>query len=272
MSLDSARHFDLHLHSVRSDGRLEPEAVLEGCAARGIDAVALTDHDLVVPLDPGPRRFGDRTVDVIAAAEVSGRHDRRELHLLVYFPGAAPTAFVDFCTEQSRMRAVRYDAAVRALGFSGLPGSDERARLGERAMTRLHLARDLVDHGHCRSVSEAFTRWLGDAHPVVPPIEIPFVDVIKFARSLGGVTSWAHPGLGQAQSYVETFVKAGLQGLELDRPGLSSSERKGLKKVAKRHGLFTTGGSDWHGWEGTEVGLFRVPRYDLRGFLDALGV
>ena len=37
--------YDLHSHSTRSDGLLSPAEVVRRAAARGVDVLALTDHD-----------------------------------------------------------------------------------------------------------------------------------------------------------------------------------------------------------------------------------
>ena len=41
----STMHYDLHCHSTHSDGLLAPAAVVARAAARGVDVLALTDHD-----------------------------------------------------------------------------------------------------------------------------------------------------------------------------------------------------------------------------------
>ena len=43
--------YDLHCHSTRSDGLLSPAAVVARAAARGVDVLALTDHDELAGLD-----------------------------------------------------------------------------------------------------------------------------------------------------------------------------------------------------------------------------
>lgn len=264
------KRIDLHIHSTLSDGSLPPEEVLATCAEVGLDTIAITDHDLVTSLDPGEHRFGSRTVRFIAGAEISGTHEGRELHLLVYFPGEAPTAFLDLCDGQIRFRAERYDAAIDALGLSGLSGADAAAHGGRRALTRLHLAQAVVEAGHAANVPEAFSRLLGDESGNVRPFDLPFVEAIRLARSLGGITSWAHPNVNHAKAWIDTFAEAGLQGVEVFRPRLPSTERKTLKKLAKRHHLFMTGGSDWHGWYGQELGLFHVTPFEVQGFLEVL--
>ena len=102
------------------------------------------------------------------------------------------------------------------------------------------------------------------------PIGLPFVDAIRVARAHGGLTSWAHPPLDALGDPLTAFVAAGLQGLEAIRPHVNGKARKAYAKAARRHGLYLTGGSDWHGWKDGELGLFRVEAAEIRGFVDAL--
>jgi len=39
--------YDLHCHSTHSDGLLTPTALVQRAASRGVDVLALTDHDEV---------------------------------------------------------------------------------------------------------------------------------------------------------------------------------------------------------------------------------
>ncbi|MCB9679226.1 MAG: hypothetical protein H6737_29250 [Alphaproteobacteria bacterium] len=261
--------FDLHLHSTSSDGRFSPEEVLERCARAGLDVIALTDHDFASTLEVGPQLVAGRRLHVVAGAEVSGVHDGTEYHLLVYFPGAIPDGFRDFCRRQCQERAVRYERALSALDLAG-PAVDAGARNGDRALTRLHLAHALVDAGVVRDRSQAFAEYLGDSHGTVPRLSLAFTEAIRIARDCGGFTSWAHPPRGAVEAHIDTFVAAGLQGLEGVRPLLTSADRRFYRTVARRHGLYLTGGSDWHGWRDDDPGLFRVHAVEIRDFVDAL--
>lgn len=239
------------------------------CAESGLDVVAITDHDLSPDLPVGPQTFGDRTIHVVAGAEVSGVHEGREYHLLVYFPGAVPAAFRDFCVSRSRHRADRYEAAVQSIDLPGLELPDDAARSGERALTRHHLARALIEAGHATDLRDAFRRFAADGHGHVPQVNLSFVDAIRVARSFGGITSWAHPCCRDLTDHLADFVDAGLQGIEGYRPRQPDKNRKHIRKLAKRYGLFITGGSDWHGWTG-DAGLFYVQPAQLEAFLAAL--
>lgn len=272
MSLGPKARLDLHAHSDRSDGRHPAEVVLTRAAAGGIDVFALTDHDLPPALPAGPMRVGLRTITLVHGVEISGMHEGRELHLLAYFPGEMPSDFVDFCRTRARARAERYAAAIDAMGLPGLAGPDAAARAGERALTRHHLARALVEAGHASSLGHAFSAWVGEPNPYVPPLDLSFVDAIARVRATGGYCSWAHPDPDQARAWAGLFAVAGLQALEAHRPGVGRMVRDGLARLAFKKGLGITGGSDWHGWYPGELGAFTVPLRQLDAFGRAVGI
>lgn len=271
MELPSGAAVDLHLHSTASDGRHPPDVVVARCLAAGFGAVALTDHDL--PVRAATERVSDgvRSMWVIAAAELSGTWEGTELHVLAYFPGRVPEAFRDYCRALCVARAQRYEEA-RAVLPGDLTPADAAAIAGERSLTRTHLARELVRGGHARDLREAFARWLGDVHHRVPPVAVTVQEVIAAARAHGAFTSWAHPPVKLLERALPELVAAGLQGLEGERPESTSEDRRRVRKAAERHGLYLTGGSDWHGWgDDADLGLFRVEAARLRPFLGVFG-
>lgn len=266
--LKGGTRFDLHMHSDRSDGRFPIDEVLARCSRSGLDVIALTDHDIVGPLETGDHPIEGRTVRVIAAAEVTGHHDGQELHLLVYFPGPVPAGFQAFCRAQVSERARRYEALRAKLPFEDLPEAPSEAHEGELALTRLHLARSLVAKGAAKDVQQAFSKYLGKD---VPDLGAPFEEAIRIALSFGGVPVWAHPTRAQAQKWLTPLAKAGLRGVEALRAHQDNKERWALRRMAKDQGCFITGGSDWHGWgDANLLGLFSVQKVDLDGFLAAM--
>ena len=256
---------DLHVHSDRSDGRYPPAEVLRRAAAAGIDVLALSDHDLDPVLSAGDHHVEGRTVRVIAAAEVSGHHGGKEFHLLWFFRGAPPREASAFLRTRAQARAHRYDEAMLRLGVADR--ADAEAHAGSRSLTRYHLADALVRCGRVKSPHDA---WHLLGSDTVPLIDLSFCDAIRAARRFGALTSWAHPSTADANRHVVEFVAAGLQGIEAARPSLDKSTRKGLRALAKKHGLFITGGSDWHGWWHGDLGDFRFDDEHAAAFVTRL--
>jgi len=258
------------MHTSHSDGKFAPEEVLAKAARGGLDVIAITDHDLIGAVAPGEHDIDGKKIHVIAAAEISARHEGSEYHLLVYFPKEIPEGFQAFCQKQCRERAARYTTAIARIGLDGLGPAGPKALGGTRALTRLHLARALVAQGHARHVSDAFSRFVGDNSGNVPTLSLPMAKAIDIARKFGGITSWAHPRVASVKTHLTAFLDAGLQGIEGLRPMLGARDRGTLRRAARQHGLFLTGGSDWHGWIDEDLGLFSLRHAEVGDFMDCL--
>lgn len=268
--LQSHSRIDLHMHSHNSDGRLSPEALLENCAFAGLDCISITDHDLEPSIKAGRNLVGKKVIHVIHGAEISGRYEDRELHLLVYFPEEMPETFRAFCRSRAKARADRYNHACKQLGISSIPNADEKAQAGLRSLTRMHLAQHLVQQGITQTTHEAFQKYLGHSQGLFPLIDLSFLSAIDIARSCGGITSWAHPSWDLAEKWTPNFASAGLHALEAIRPSIKKKSRKRFERLATRHGLFLTGGSDWHGWKKDPIGSFSINGDQSMDFLSAL--
>ncbi len=265
--LRPAGRLDLHVHSDGSDGKWPAAEVLRRAAAGRLDVLALTDHDLPPRLAAGLHEVEGREIRVLHGTEVSGTHEGREFHLLVYFPGDMPASYMAFLRERTAARALRYDDARVALGVTAeVAPAPEAAHAGEVALTRHHLVRALRDAGLVPDSRTGFAR----VGAVLAPVALAFTEAIALARAHGGLPSWAHPDLADAQAYTKPFVAAGLRGLEGARPRQDRATRNGLKKLAERHGLLVTGGSDWHGWHEGELGMYAVDGERADRFLHAL--
>jgi len=76
---------DLHIHSTASDGKLSPREIVISAKGRGIDTIAITDHnstDGIIEAAAAGRQYG---VAVIPATEISTKYKRERIHVLGYF-------------------------------------------------------------------------------------------------------------------------------------------------------------------------------------------
>ncbi|MBN2798604.1 MAG: PHP domain-containing protein [Deltaproteobacteria bacterium] len=261
----ATRRYDMHVHTDLSDGRFGSEQVIAAAARGNLDVIALTDHDALAALAPATHEVEGRAVRVIPGTELSGMMHGREYHFLVFFSEAVPEPFQRWCAARIAARVDRYQAAMRSLGLQ-----ETRTHAPATSLTRHHLARALIQAGRVSSMSEAFSRYLGYRQGHVHPVDVPFDEAISTARAAGGVTVWAHPPLHQAEQLLPELVSAGLQGIEVFRPQHDHRTRHTLRKLAQRHGLVVSGGSDWHGWSEGELGLFAAFEPEVRDLLGVL--
>jgi len=115
-------------------------------------------------------------------------------------------------------------------------------------VTRLHLARALVQSGRARSIPMAFRRWLRPGTPAfVPRGGAPAGEIISLIHSAGGLAVMAHPGKTLRDGEIPALAEAGLDALEVYCPDHSASDELRYLQLASRHGLLAGAGSDCHG-------------------------
>ena len=239
------RRVDLHMHTDRSDGLLTLEQTVQACISGRLDIVSITDHDLPPALPSGRIVRPEGEFHHIQGVELTASFQDTEQHLLVYFPQEMPTDFKAFCTQRSVARAQRYNEMIDRLSIDGLDYADSNAIAGQRSLTRLHLAIDLVMKGHAMSINEAFSRWLKD---LTLSERFPeMTDLIEKSKSAGGFCSWAHPDLKMAATHTKRLKSVGLDALEALRPFKAKKYRKRMQEIARLNDLHVTGGSDNHG-------------------------
>jgi hypothetical protein len=267
---------DLHLHSTASDGSLSPSALVWAARAGGLHVIALTDHDTTAGIQEACRA-GTGSVHVIGGIELSCTYRCSEVHVLGYFVDPSNAALAEHERSASVRRRERMHAMIDRLAALGprVSMDDVQVAAGPDAQTiaRPHLARVLVQKGHATSVSDAFERWIGNAAPAY--VSVDLIDperAIERIQAAGGVAIWAHPDINLLRSSIDSFVEWGLDGIECYRPRCSPSESLELEAAAKARGLFTTGGSDWHGiWNG-RLGVFSLGRDEVGEFLEHGGI
>ena len=267
----NAARYDLHLHTNRSDGNLTVDELIAQCAQHRLDTIAITDHDFVSIPATHTRHVEGRAITIIAGAEMTGSHEGQEYHLLVYFPAEVPSDFLKFCATQTAARLKRITQTMDTLDFKDDTLLDSDALEGKRSLTRHNLAKALVTSGRERSLHTAFNGPLKNKSGVVPTFPTTFTEVIRRSAACGGITVWAHPPLAAVEAYLETFVAAGLHGLEALRPSHNRSIRKTLRKAANKYNLVVSGGSDWHGWH-SRPGLFYARTNEIEGLVSLLKV
>ena len=250
---------DLHTHSDRSDGRLAPAALIDEAHRHGVTALALTDHDTLEGIAEASERGRALGIEVLPGVELSVSEDsgKRQCHLLGYGVSCGAGPLLEVLEQLRVARERRADLSLDALRAQGIELDRDRVReiAGHGTIGRPHVARALVEAGHCADSDEAFTRFLRTGRPAyVPSPGLTARDAIALVHQAGGVASLAHPPLsigldreGGLEKLVGRLVVLGLDGLEVDHPKHTPHQRKRLARWCREHDLVATGGSDFHG-------------------------
>ena len=89
---------DLHTHSTASDGQYTPSELVRLAKDRGLEVLALTDHDTVGGLEEAAQAGDALGLRVLRGIELSAR-EYRSLHILGYGVSTAPSALTRLCAE-----------------------------------------------------------------------------------------------------------------------------------------------------------------------------
>lgn len=270
---------DLHFHSTRSDGRYEPAALMQIAVDQGLEVVALTDHDTLAGVEEAHAAATSLGVRLVQGIELSTHNGGRGLHLLVYWdrPGRHSTDFEAFLTERLVGRRARLQSMADKLARLGVElDVDEVLRTAGGAVTRAHVARQLVAQGVIRTPQEAFDRWIGrDGPAFVSSEQLPAEQAIARVRAEGGLPVVAHPGSQElSHDDLVRLAGAGLGGIEIFHPSHPRATRRRYRRSCRQLGLVPTGGSDWHGHAGSSLlgrghGLSAADRAAFEGALAA---
>lgn len=256
---------DLHTHSLRSDGALEPIEVVRRAAARGVRVQALSDHDTLAGVAEAMTMGEALGTRVIPAVELNTESEWGDVHVLGYFLDPADDALEDRLRWLREERGRRIERMIERLSALGFPVSLERVREIAQggALGRPHLAQALAEAGHVPSYDAAFSSLLAKESPAyVARVGLSPIEAVQLVRAHGGTASLAHPGTAVDLSGVlPHLVEAGLAGIECYYGSHGPADTVRYLRVAERYDLVPTGGSDFHGRgeHGTALGGVWVP-------------
>lgn len=251
----SSGGFDLHTHSLRSDGTLPPAAVVEAAAHGGLEGIALTDHDTTAGWDEARGAADVHGIAFIGGLELSTELDSRSVHLLGYWVDPEDAALSEECARLRGERERRARAIVDLLVASGaeLDYAAVLAQAGDAPVGRPHIAAAMVAVGLVPDIVTAFDLWLADGGPAwVPKHALHPADGVGLIRDAGGAAVLAHPAISTRDAAVDeglldVLTAVGLDGVECDHPGHDEPAAARWRALAVARGLVPTGGSDFHG-------------------------
>lgn len=252
---ENKKKVDFHVHSYMSDGTVSPTEVVKLAAQANLTAIALTDHDTLDGIDEAIEAGKTYGVRVVPGIELSADYKGSDLHILglnVDYVNEEFREKVAVCRDSRHNRNLKMIEKLRACGFD-ISWDVMQERFGSKSITRAHFAQYLIDEGYVANKEEAFKKYLDPGCPCyVARVKVTPFEAIDMIKEAGGHPVLAHPLLykmpyDRLESVILMLKNHGLEGIE-GRYALNKVEDDAfLDKIAKRHGLKMTGGSDFHG-------------------------
>ncbi|WP_114300090.1 PHP domain-containing protein [Anaerobacterium chartisolvens] len=260
------KYIDLHTHSTASDGSMSPGELVRHAAKCGLHAVAITDHDTVEGVDEAADEGRKLGIEVIAGVEISANY-KPEMHILGYFFNGAHDNIKPALSRLRENRDVRNPKIIKRLNELGFNISLEEveAEVMGSVVGRPHIAKAMLKKGYVKSIEEAFDKYLSTGRPAYfKKDKLTPEEGIKEILRAGGIPVVAHPiylyhTWSELDKLFGNLVKSGLKGIEAYYVDNSADDTGNLLRLAIKHGLLVTGGSDFHGSfkNGIEIGVGR---------------
>lgn len=256
--MEKIKTIDLHTHSYCSDGTFSPEGLVLLAKKQGLTAIVLTDHDTTKGLAEFLFAGKKHNIETIAGIELGSTcpyFDTPELHIVGLGIDPSSQSLAKQMDLMIQHRADRNLQMVKQLSEIGLciTLEDLTKNAGGEIITRAHFANVLLKKGYIRTKDEAFSKYLSPGLPgYVPKTLLSPAACISSIHLAGGISILAHPTLYKlAQDQLDLLCKElsllGLDGIECFYSTYTPSQRKNMMKLAVKHKLYPSGGSDFHG-------------------------
>ena len=242
---------DLHLHTTRSDGRLTPTELVRLAARRGLEVIAITDHDSTEGLEEAFKAANEFPgLRIVPGIELSTDIPGDEVHLLGYFIDYHNREFQRTLKGFRAGRQNRGRRMVEKLNEMGIQIAWERVKelSGGGAIGRPHIAQAMVEKGYIELPQEAFDRYIGRNGPAYVEREkhTP-TEAVKMVLEYGGLPVMAHPiEVDGREEVLPGLKEAGLVGMEVYYGYYTQEQVQYLLGLAKKWDLIPCGGSDYH--------------------------
>ncbi len=257
---------DLQLHSTYSDGYLSPTEVAQFISKLGIKIASLTDHNTISGQDEFRCACQKYNIKVITGLELYVKLNNKKLNILWYNFDDTDPELHKILRDSQRRRRGRVRAILEQLALHGFKIEvDKIIDKYNHYVPINHIVDDIMSNPFNRS---KITKETGNKNPREDEIirklfhnnkyghlhesYINIFRILKLRKKIGGQLILNHPAkYGYVQKdFLKKIKKLGLDGIEVLSPHHSVGAVMYLQFCARELDFVTTGGSDFHRFEG----------------------
>lgn len=268
---------DLHCHTRLSNGSLSIDEIIALAKSKGVETIAITDHDCLTGTVRA-KIIGERNgIKVIAGAELSALDPEsgEVVHILCYLP-EFPDRLEEIChyNSNARKRASQYMMLKMAQRYPVTPDLIKRCATGATNLFPQHFMQALTEIGaadgfYGKVYDELFVSS-SDNNIIVKPAFKDAKTVIEAIHTANGIAVLAHPAKYGGLEAAERFISYGIDGIEVWHPSANEALSSQLLGFAKKNKLLATGGSSFHGLYNKDtltIGSYCTPKAQLQELL-----
>lgn len=252
------KKYDMHVHSVYSDGSDTPEEIMERAGRLGVKRIALTDHDSIGGLHEAREAASRFGLTFINGIELSVRYEKtRLLHILGLNLDVENKIFLSRYQQYRNQRTAALEKVVVKLKAFGadLRLESLKPHVMSGQMDRQTVAKWLVAEGYAPNITKAWNDFL-DKIPYEEGEILEPREAFDMIHAAGGQAYLAHIhkwigmegyGAEETKARVQELMRMGLDGIESEYPSFTEIDRAQVRNLVETLGLAESGGSDYHG-------------------------
>ena len=243
--------YDLHSHTIYSDGEFTVEGNVNRAISLGLDGIAISDHDNIDSWkDIDNKKFD---IPVIKALELSTFTNGENVHVLGYYlnDNGDYSELDNFLKEMRENRDKRVYRIIDLLKQLDINVTYENIiKYADGSVGRPHVAKAIMEAYPERNytIDEIFDNFIGDGKPAyVPSSNLDTKDAIDILHRNHCIAVLAHPLLiDNKKVNYKDLLNYPFDGVEYFYPYKDESYQEVLD-IANEKNLLVTGGSDFHG-------------------------
>lgn len=242
--------FDLHIHTYYSDGLFSPEEIVNIAINKGIDGIAITDHDTIEGVKSILNKGQNNKLHIIPGIEMGTIFQNSEVHILGYFIDYNSKRLINAINWLKTNRIKRGMEIIKKLNSLDIHLSYNKIKEFVKGdyIGRPHIAKALVKEGYVKSIEEAFDKYLNRGKAAyIQRKTLTLKETINLIHEIGGIAVLAHPGILKEKEAIYSCINYGIDGIEVIHSKHTNEDIKTLLRIAKQNDLIITGGSDCHG-------------------------
>ena len=270
------QNIDLQCHTTASDGNLTPKELVKLAIKKKLRAIAITDHDTVYGIDDALKFAKVKGIEIVPGVETScddkGFVDTHILGLFIDYKNKTLNSLLKKAQEYREQQKKDIINKFKKLGFKISYREVRKSVKGE--IGRPHIAKVILKNNpnKVKSIDEVFDKYIavGKKAYVERKNKISMKEAIKSIHAAKGLAFIAHPGVYDnfnVEGLIKYFIKNGGDGIEtyydyeslIYKKNVNNKINNKFRKIAKKHNLLETGGSDFHGNPGQVLGRLKIP-------------
>lgn len=272
-------NFDLHMHSnVSRDGEFTPKQLIEMASEKGLDYVALSDHNNFRGIDEMIQAGNDHGIHVIPAIEFDTMFDIHEVHVLGYHLDYHHPYFIDLASQvdQAMQAAMsqRFDKFRKKYGviideeavYQNTPEGENpfftlvTMMLNDPRNSNIEIFKDYLPGGKRAEPQVVNFYWdnccVGTDNYV--KVEYPdFKKTVDIIHETGGKAILAHPykTFYEKEDLLKMAFDLGIDGIEAYSNYHDAKQNEYYEAICKKYDVMMTCGSDFHGKKKPNISL-----------------